>query len=259
MYNKLPFRLGCTSYVYPDDILPNVEKMAPVIDDIEIILFEWNGQNNLPDKNTVDKLAKIAKENNLTYTIHLPINLKAGSKDKTERQEFTKAVKNIFNITLTLNPSAYIMHFEGIEPEADKTELNEWKNNITDVCSQILKNSNVEPEKIAVENLSYPSEWHIDIIEKFGFSLCLDIGHMWRYNHNLNLFIKHFSKIKVVHLHGVNEGKDHVSLEKTDKMELDDFLKCFLKNYKNVVTLEVFNINDTFESIEIVKGSVKQW
>ena len=259
MNNNYPFRLGCTSYVYPDDILPNVEKMAPLVDDIEIILFEWNGRNNLPDKNTVDKLAKKAENNNLTYTIHLPINLKAGSKDKTERREYVKAVNNIIDITKALNPFAYIIHFEGIEPGADKTEKDKWKINVTEVCTQILENSNVKPEKIVVENLDYPMEWHLDIIEEFDFSLCLDIGHVWLYNHNLNLFKKHFSKIKVIHLHGVYKGKDHLSLKKSDKIKLDDFFKCFLKNYKNVVTLEVFNKKDTFESIEIVKGCLSEW
>ncbi len=257
--NSLPFRLGCTSYVYPDDILPNVEKMASVIDDIEIILFEWNGQNDLPGKNIIEKLAEISKKNELTYTVHLPINLKAGSKDKSERQEYINAVKNIIYITETLNPFAYIMHFEGIKPEADKTEVVKWKYNVTEVCTKILENNNIKPEKIAVENLSYPAEWHIDIVEKFGFSLCLDIGHLWLHNHDIDIFKKYFSKIKVIHLHGVYKGKDHISLKKTDKKKLDDFLNCFLKNYKNVVTCEVFNKDDTFESIAAVKDSLSEW
>ena len=36
------FRLGSTSYVYPDDILPNVQRLAQAgdVDDIELVLFE---------------------------------------------------------------------------------------------------------------------------------------------------------------------------------------------------------------------------
>src|SRR4030042_17899 len=80
-----PFRLGCTSYVYPDDILPNVEKMAPLIDDVEIILFESEDSANLPDAQTVAGLQAIAEETSITYTIHFPIDRMAGSNDRKER------------------------------------------------------------------------------------------------------------------------------------------------------------------------------
>ncbi len=58
-----PFRVGSTSYVYPDDILPNVEQLAAKgdVDDIELILFEVDdGPNNLPNAATVQKLSDIA-------------------------------------------------------------------------------------------------------------------------------------------------------------------------------------------------------
>ncbi|MCX7010033.1 MAG: hypothetical protein NTY53_22795 [Kiritimatiellaeota bacterium] len=34
------FRVGVTSYVYPADILPNVERLAGRVDDVELVLFE---------------------------------------------------------------------------------------------------------------------------------------------------------------------------------------------------------------------------
>ena len=46
--NRLPFRLGTTSYIIPDDILPNVTMLAPSIDDIELILFESDEISNYP-------------------------------------------------------------------------------------------------------------------------------------------------------------------------------------------------------------------
>lgn len=250
MKKKFSFRLGCTSYVYPDDILPNAEKTAPLVDDIEIILYEWSGENNLPDTYTIKNLLKIAEENQLTYTIHLPINIKAGSNDSSEREEFIKAAENIINITADLNPHAFIMHFEGISAGAEKPEIDNWKGNITSVCKQIIKYT--DPEKIAVENLNYPPEWHVDIIDKFSFSLCLDIGHVWLYGQDIDFYINNFSKVKVIHIHGVNNGKDHISLGRTDKRKLKDFFDIFMKKYKNVLTMEVFNLNDFNESRNII-------
>ena len=61
---KRTFRLGSTSYVYPDDILPNVGKLATVVDDIELVLFKADdygtnptGTFSLPDASTITFLS----------------------------------------------------------------------------------------------------------------------------------------------------------------------------------------------------------
>ena len=44
------FRIGATSYIIPADILPNVEYLAPQVDDVELVLFETDEYgSNLPD------------------------------------------------------------------------------------------------------------------------------------------------------------------------------------------------------------------
>ena len=48
MKPQLPFRLGSTSYVYPADILPNVRKLAPVVDDLEQDELDVNITAKLP-------------------------------------------------------------------------------------------------------------------------------------------------------------------------------------------------------------------
>jgi len=72
-----PFRVGSTSYVYPDDILPNVRRLAADgdVDDIELILFEVDdGATNLPDLRTIDALCALAAQHRLTYSVHLPLD-----------------------------------------------------------------------------------------------------------------------------------------------------------------------------------------
>ena len=56
-----PFRLGTTSYIIPDDILPNARYLAGKVRDIELILFEVDdGPNNLPAPEVIDELSQIA-------------------------------------------------------------------------------------------------------------------------------------------------------------------------------------------------------
>ena len=38
--HRLPFRLGTTSYIVPEDIILNVRLLAPAMDAIELIFFE---------------------------------------------------------------------------------------------------------------------------------------------------------------------------------------------------------------------------
>ena len=33
----LPFRLGTTSYIIPDEIVPNVQFLGPLVDDVELV------------------------------------------------------------------------------------------------------------------------------------------------------------------------------------------------------------------------------
>ena len=73
---KLPFRLGTTSYIVPDEILPKVQYLADKVDDIELILFEVDeGPNNLLDTNIIRNILSLANNCNLIYTVHLPLDL----------------------------------------------------------------------------------------------------------------------------------------------------------------------------------------
>ncbi len=254
--NNYPFRLGCTSYVYPDEIVPNVKKMAPIVDDIEIVLFQSEEYSNLPDTETISELAHLSKENNITYTVHFPIDKDAGATDAFERKQFSDQVKRIIELMQPVDPYGYLLHFQGIEADSSEQERNAWLHACDEVCRQIAGIPDLEKKKICVENLSYPLAWHMDMVERYGFSLCLDIGHLLLSEKNWDdIFAEYLGKTRIIHLHGVCDMKDHISLKKG---KLGDVEKSILlikeSKYRHIVTLEVFDSDDTFESIEIVEG-----
>ena len=78
-HQKLPFRIGTTSYIYPEDILPNVHKLKSKVDDIELVLFEANNLGNIPKRKDLEELKRISSKWNLTYTVHLPLDINLGS------------------------------------------------------------------------------------------------------------------------------------------------------------------------------------
>lgn len=85
--NRFPFRLGATSYVIPADLKANVAFLADKVDDIELVLFESHEMNNLPDAVTVRALREMADRHDLTYTVHLPLDIWMGHADATVRQQ----------------------------------------------------------------------------------------------------------------------------------------------------------------------------
>src|SRR5436190_19543306 len=108
-----PFRLGTTSYIIPDDILPNARYLADKVSDIELILFEVDdGPNNLPSLEVIDELSQIARQHDLTYTVHLPLDLKLGEDGSEQDQSLVKA-KHVIDCTRGLDPWAYVLHLDG--------------------------------------------------------------------------------------------------------------------------------------------------
>ena len=250
----LPFRIGCTSYVFPHDILYNVRKLAPYVDDIELVLFESDDVCNFPDQSVIQELTDIALENNLTYTVHFPTDRDAGSKNMNERLVFLEQVEKIVGTTRNLHPYSYILHFQGIRSGAEREDITRWKEACYGVCERICALPDSDPEKICVENLFYPPAWHMDLVNEFGFSLCMDLGHFWVENDETwdTFFRDNLPKTRVIHLHGVCNGVDHISLKKNKKEDLInamDILKC---GYPHVVTLELFTIEDILQSLDSV-------
>src|SRR3989304_3241629 len=90
------FRLGTTSYILPDDILPNVRFLADKVQDVELVLFEVDdGPNNLPAPGVVAELAALADAHALTYTVHLPLDLRLGADGDEGHVSLVKARKVI--------------------------------------------------------------------------------------------------------------------------------------------------------------------
>jgi sugar phosphate isomerase/epimerase len=251
---RFPLRVGCTSYVYPADILPNVEKMAPLVDDVEIILFESQEAANMPDRQTVTALQVIAEKTHVTYTIHFPIDKKAGSTNRKERDGLFHQIEAIVALTRPLHPYGYILHLEGISQESTVRDKKQWYAACRKFCSKIVGIPEIDPHMICIENLFYPAEWHSDLVEQFGFSLCCDIGHLWLQQEKWEAqLFQWLPSTRIIHLHGVHGNEDHVSLKKSSLDNLVAALQIIKDcGYSHVISCEVFNEADTFESIELV-------
>jgi sugar phosphate isomerase/epimerase len=248
---KYPFKLGTTSYILPDDILPNVKYLTPLVDDIELVLFESPDFSNIPSVAQVEQFREYAVQNGCGYTVHLPIDRKAGSDDPAERKLFCETAISIIERTSILEPRAWVLHCEGIISNASPQEVVSWQQRSIETV-KILSGIVANPSGIVVENLSYPAEWNFDIVNNCKCKYCLDVGHLWlRGDKNWEEHcLKMLPDTNVVHLHGVCDGKDHVSLHKGNKDACMHFVRQLKSlHYTGIVTLEIFSRNDLFESL----------
>jgi len=69
-------RLGTTSYIHPADIITNVRRLAGKVQDVELVIFELDGgSSGLPDDDTMAELNSLGAEQDMTYTVNLPLGL----------------------------------------------------------------------------------------------------------------------------------------------------------------------------------------
>ena len=248
------FRLGSTSYVYPDDILPNVQRLAQAgdVDDIELVLFEVDdGPNNLPDDRTVATLIDLATAHHLTYTVHLPLDLRLGANGTTQHASLQKA-ERVIKTTLPLAPYAYVFHLDGSDAMAPG-----WVGRSLSALEQVITWV-PQPELLAVENVE---AWDPVLLEPvmnaLPISRTTDIGHLWKMGRDpLTVLDCWLPRTRVIHLHGLGE-RDHQSLALMSPQQLDPVIDR-LRNYHGVLTLEVFSTSDFFDSRAALLESVKR-
>lgn len=270
MKRQFPFKMGCTSYIFPADIIPNVKQLANWVDDIELLFYEWSEKKPSLTADLCQVLNELAKEHGISYTIHLPIYYALNDSTQKNSREYLIKIIDILTHTAELNPYAYILHLEGIHFASSVNEIKQWRATTRWLCEELASSPAVKAsltqasinaptksdiyKKICIENLDYPLSWHTKLASEFGFSLCLDIGHLWKYQPDewFQLLQTALPETRVIHLHGEKEQRDHISLRKSDPIRLRNLLDEIIHCYNHVLTLEVFNEKDLFESLTMV-------
>lgn len=241
-------RLGSTSYVYPDDVLPNVRRLAGFVQDIEWVAFELT--HGLPGPEAIAEMARLGREYGHSYTVHLPLDLALASADEAARRASLEAARRVIAAARPLDPWAYVVHLEPA-PSGDG-----WHERAAESL-QALGQEAGSLERLAVENLpGYPPEDLQLLLDRLPVSLCLDVGHLLRQGRDpCPLFEAHQERIRAVHLHGTEDGRDHRSLAAADQGLLLRLLRRMSDSrYGGVVTIEVFAAEPFFDSWELVEG-----
>jgi sugar phosphate isomerase/epimerase len=246
---KRAFRLGVTSYVHPADILPNVEAVAPFVDDIELVFFESGEHSNLPSARDIQTLRDLAEAHGLTFTVHFPIDQALGSPSPAERESLLTRMLRIADLCQPLRPYGWLLHAEGIAPSDTAARVREWQRDVLPLLDRLDRHLG-EPKRVCLENLGYPFAWCDPFLDRFPFSVCLDAGHLWQGGYDWQPHVERYlPRTRVIHLYGTAEGSRHFSLTVSPAALVRDFLTS-IGTFSGVLTLETFGYDDTRSSLE---------
>jgi sugar phosphate isomerase/epimerase len=235
-------RLGTTSYIYPADLLHNARALADKVDDIELVIFESpTFGENYPDKAEVAELRRIAREHDLTYTVHLPLDLKLAE----DRKSLDTALR-VIDCTRDLEPHGYIIHLDGVA-QPGSAAMERWlHNSITSLEAMAAQTGRAD--RLCVENLDDQSPEMLDrLLRLVPVSCCVDVGHLWKQHLDPVPFLDAWiARTRVVHLHGVGT-RDHKGLSLTGAERLDPVVTLLADRFHGVLTFEVFNEKDLLD------------
>jgi sugar phosphate isomerase/epimerase len=257
------FRIGTTSYIIPADILPNVEYLAPIVDDVELVLFETDEYgSNLPDATLCARLAELSTAHALTYTVHLPLDLRLGDGSAAdggdESHMSLRKARRVIEATQALEPYAYVLHLDGcaLLEKTSPAGLAQWQANARRAL-EILCGWAGEPERVCVENIErWDPEAFAPVVTALGVGRTIDIGHLWLQGVDPLIHLARWiGRTRVIHLHGIGE-RDHQSLVHAPAAQLDPVVRFLAQHFDGVLTLEVFNQVDLQESLRVLHESL---
>ncbi len=239
-------------------MVPNVEFLAPLVEDVELLFFESHETSELPGKDTISELGALAAAADLSYTVHLPMDLRLGSLDARERRRSVEKCLRVMELTEPLSPRASIVHFQ----KEDGGERGSWLEALEASTRQLLA-SGIPPRRLCVETLHYPFEEVESVVLDNDLSVCLDVGHILQNGFPLDSYLDRYSsRCPVMHLHGSAGGKGHRSISHLgDEMLSTLFARALpcrarpgkatpCNDRQRVVTIEVFNRPDLESSLE---------
>jgi sugar phosphate isomerase/epimerase len=94
-----------------------------------------------------------------------------------------------------------------------------------------------------------------DIVSVFNFTVCMDIGHLIVCDVDTNKFYNSYCEnISIIHLHGVENVRDHLSLDRLPEKRAGEIIEI-LKKFTKVVSLEVFSYDDLTTSLQFLEKS----
>ena len=223
----------------------------------------------------IDRLKSLKKEYDITYSAHFPIwSIELASPNKIIRTASIQSSIEAFNLFKPLEPDieVFVLHPTGafiaelmkmdIKPRYKQIILDLIVTYSTNSIKEIIKKTKINPSKIAIENVEFPFERTLEIVNKIkNVKLCIDTAHFlggFSGDYDIVEIAKnHLDITSEIHLQDYSAivGADHGPLGPNFPVE---FLKIINKrNFEGPIVFEL-TFEQAFESIEFIKTNLSE-
>lgn len=263
------------------DITEHVRN-ALEVEHISVIELSADIQHIVPESlsgNTIDRLNALKDEHGHTYTVHLPFwSLELATFNDHVRTASVESIVNTIDLLEPLDPEAYVLHSTGtLATEFSQLRFPQEMVNMINLqmtalsaksVEEIITRTEIDPKKIAIENLEFPFDLTRDVVDEYGTSICFDTGHTLSKQSGdesvLEFYKKHKDKIVELHLHdgkpsepGVKGFIDHNALG-TGDLPVREFLLELVKNDFNGPIIFELTTEEAIESLKKIEEVVPE-
>ena len=224
--------------------LPDIEDCAALCRDLglQFIEFNMNLPQYQPDTMDEKKLARVAKEYGIFYTIHLDENMNVADFNPYVAEGYFRTVRETIELARRLEIPVLNMHLSrGVHftlPDRKVFLFDRYREEylrgiraFRDMCAEAIGSA---PIKICTENYTGYTAFQkeaLDVLLESGcFGLTLDVGH----NHCTDyvdepVVMAHENRLHHIHMHDVTGRKDHQPLG-TGDVELHKYFELARRN-----------------------------
>jgi sugar phosphate isomerase/epimerase len=258
------FCIGAPSIGYGQNLIENVRFLAARVAHVEILLFHTPTLHNFPTRAELKAVQKLGDNEGLSFSVHLPTSLEIASRYEEKRSASIRMIVDLLNLMDELNPTYHILHIPVTKPTLtvvpgqyltpkNRDKFDGWTQRATDSL-QAIQDRTGGRHHILVENINYSpifleSFWKSDLCD-----LCLDMGHLLLGREKVSQTTRQFMPvIKEVHLHGVKNDEEHLSLAVLPDARVSSWIDLLVgADFNGVVNLEVFSPEDLETSLDIL-------
>ncbi|MBG0790788.1 MAG: hypothetical protein H0S80_09850 [Desulfovibrionaceae bacterium] len=235
-----PFTIAAPSFVLPAGASENGRYLADYFPEIALLFFEAEACLAYTEDDLPPSLADLP----CSWHVHMPLDFDwRPGLDAVWRQ-----IDGLLDKAAFLAPRAHVLH-PPTEPDM-----------LLPLAAR-LRDKGVDPALFLIENIRGHSLTPIwDEIVEGGYSACLDIGHILAYDQRDVLDLPGlWQRVRMLHVYGGEKRMQHHSLPCLPP-EDRDLLKNMLDRAPGAtVTLEVFEHNALFESLDQLGQWLAQW
>ncbi len=259
-----------------------IVREAAAIEHIQVIEIPMEIEHMVPGSlapEVVSELGELKDELGLSYTAHLPFwAIETASLNDYIRSGSVDSNVHSIRLVEDLEPEAYVLHStgalaaeysrQGFSPSVDILVQGYMNSFAMKSLEEIISKSEVNPRKLAIENVEFPFEFTREIVDEFDTSICFDTGHLLTKqcgDESLSEFYRrHRDRIIEVHLNdGLAEKnkaggyQDHLVLG-TGDMPVREFLSELVKDKFEGPLLFEMPHEDAIESLNTIRNLVPE-